>query len=243
MRRVGAERTKLRLQGPIASGIPHRSLSQVTCKTKGRIDGSVNDRIPTCLNSRVRITNMRWFNRVKAVAIHESTGSSFVVAQDFKQYSPTGIGMVLEQVHGLRGIYVIKIVPGGAAWRGNEVRVGDEIRMIDNIPIQDMGLDEVTRLILGQAGTEVRARKGPGATAKGGGGRNLDVVGISSSGLHRCFLYFLLTHFTRARTQTHKNTPAGSAAHSAGGQGHGWNCSGRCWLPVFLDNRSCTFRH
>jgi C-terminal processing protease CtpA/Prc len=109
---------------------------------------------------------MRVINRVKAVAINESTGSSVAVAQEFKKYAPTGIGMVLEQVHGLRGIYVIKVVPGGAAWRANEVRVGDEIRMIDNIVIQDMELDEVTGLILGPPGDEVCGSAGAGASLR-----------------------------------------------------------------------------
>jgi hypothetical protein len=114
---------------------------------------------------------MRVINRIKAVAIHESTGSSVAVAQEFKQYAPTGIGMVLEQVHGLRGIYVIKVVPGGAAWRANEVLVGDEIRMIDNIVVSDMELDEVTGLILGQPGTEVRGAPGLAPRRRAGGGR------------------------------------------------------------------------
>ena len=95
-------------------------------------------------------------NSVKAVAIHERIGPSATVAADFQKYAPTGVGMRLEKVTGLNGVYVIELISGGAAWRANEIRVGDEIRMIDDMPVHGMELPDVTRLIQGQAGTEVR---------------------------------------------------------------------------------------
>ena len=95
-------------------------------------------------------------NSIKAVAIHERTGQSVTVKEDFKKYAPTGIGMRLEKVTGLQGVYVIGLVPGGAAWRANEIRLGDEIRMIDHMEIGDMELPDITKRIQGQAGTKVR---------------------------------------------------------------------------------------
>ena len=98
----------------------------------------------------------RFLNSIKAVAIHERNGQSVTVKEDFKKYAPTGVGMRLEKVNGLQGVYVIELVRGGSAWRANEIRVGDEIRMIDNMELGDMELTEITRCIQGQAGTKVR---------------------------------------------------------------------------------------
>ena len=150
-------------------------------------------------SERARTLHTRFLNSVKAVAIHERAGQSVTVKGDFKKYAPTGVGMRLEKVTGLLGVYVIGLVPGGAAWRANEIRVGDEIRMIDNMELGDMELPEVTRCIQGQAGTKVRLK-----------GRRRGTRGKRSQ---RCCLIILYTH-ARARARARSLSLSRARAHT-----------------------------
>ena len=70
-----------------------------------------------------------------------------------------GIGAVLQEdgPH----IKVVKIVPGGAAWRQKELEMDDLILMVsqgkgDPVDLYDMRVDEAVRYIRGKKGTEVR---------------------------------------------------------------------------------------
>ena len=163
----------------------------------------------------------RFLNSVKAVAIHERAGQSVTVKEDFKKYAPTGVGMRLEKVNGLQGVYVIELVRGGSAWRANEIRVGDEIRMIDNMELGDMELTEITRCIQGQAGTKVRLN-----------GRRRGTRGKRSQ---RCCL---VIHYTHARVHTHTDSPE----HPARGSRRAWKCRGWGGLPLLVDNHPCSCR-
>ena len=70
-----------------------------------------------------------------------------------------GIGAVLQE----NGSYikVMRIVPGGAAWRQKELEVDDIILMVgegksDPVDLVDMKVDDAVRYIRGKKGTEVR---------------------------------------------------------------------------------------
>ena len=70
-----------------------------------------------------------------------------------------GIGAVLQT----EGAYVkvARIVPGGAAWRQNDLEAGDLILMVgegkgEPVDLMDMRIDDAVRYIRGKKGTEVR---------------------------------------------------------------------------------------
>tara|TARA_R110002072_G_scaffold534_7_gene4223 strand:+ start:121282 stop:123498 length:2217 start_codon:yes stop_codon:yes gene_type:complete len=70
-----------------------------------------------------------------------------------------GIGAVLQEDG--QYIKVVKIVPGGAAWRQKELEVDDIILYVgqgkkDPVDLVDMRVDEAVRYIRGKKGTEVR---------------------------------------------------------------------------------------
>ena len=93
---------------------------------------------------------------VKAVAISESAGNSVLAEAYFTRMEPAGVGMLLEKMRGLKGIYVQEVIEGGVVWMDGTIQPGDEIKMIDNERIEHLELSAVTRLILGQAGSKVR---------------------------------------------------------------------------------------
>ncbi len=70
-----------------------------------------------------------------------------------------GIGAVLSEDAAF--IKVVEIVPGGAAWRGKELEVGDLILAVAQaegkvVDLEDMRVDDAVRYIRGKKGTEVR---------------------------------------------------------------------------------------
>jgi hypothetical protein len=93
---------------------------------------------------------------VKAVAISESAGASIIAEAYFTRMEPAGVGMLLEKMRGLKGIYVQEVIEGGVVWMDGTIQPGDEIKMIDNERIEHLELSAVTRLILGHAGSKVR---------------------------------------------------------------------------------------
>ena len=92
---------------------------------------------------------------VKAVALSEIAGASVLVEASFTRLEPAGVGMLLEKMKGLKGIYVQEVIEGGVVWMDGTIQPGDEIKMIDNERIEHLELSAVTRLILGQAGSKV----------------------------------------------------------------------------------------
>ncbi len=82
--------------------------------------------------------------------------------EDFQIYMSgklEGIGATLQYKNG--EIRVVKIIPGGAAWREGELEVGDVILKVaqdDQPPVSVVGmrLDDAVRLIRGPKGTKVR---------------------------------------------------------------------------------------
>ncbi len=82
--------------------------------------------------------------------------------EDFKIYMSgkfQGIGATLTSKNG--EIKVVKLIPGGAAWRQGELEVGDVILKVaqgDQPPVSIVGmrLDDAVRLIRGKKGTVVR---------------------------------------------------------------------------------------
>ncbi|MEI8348455.1 MAG: carboxy terminal-processing peptidase, partial [Pseudomonadota bacterium] len=70
-----------------------------------------------------------------------------------------GIGAVLQEEESY--IKVVKIVPGGAAWRQKELEMGDLILSVtqqdgETVDLIDMRVDDAVRYIRGKKGTEVR---------------------------------------------------------------------------------------
>ena len=177
----------------------------------------------------------RFLNSIKAVAIHERNGQSVTVKEDFTKYAPTGIGMRLEKVDvltrasiltGSQGVYVTGLVPGGAAWRAHETRVGDKIRMIDQMEVGDMQLPEITKCIQGQAGTKVRLNgRRRGTRAKRSQCRSL-TVSLPCHYLHtRARARSLaLPYLSNACTHTHIHPDP--PEDPARGSRRGWKCRG-----------------
>ena len=92
---------------------------------------------------------------VKALALSEVAGASVLVEASFTRLEPAGVGMLLEKMQGLKGIYVQEVIEGGVVWMDGTIEPGDEIKMIDNERVEHLELSAVTRLILGQAGSKV----------------------------------------------------------------------------------------
>ena len=95
---------------------------------------------------------------VRAVAINEKVGSSIVVAESFLRLEPCGVDMLLKKMNGYKGIYVQEVLVGGSAWLDGNIQQGDEVKMIDDVCIENMDLKDIHRLILGQSGSEIRLK-------------------------------------------------------------------------------------
>ena len=95
---------------------------------------------------------------VKVVAVNDLVGASTAEQRGFVKHNPAGVGMLLEKVRGLSGVYVQEVLEGGAVWKHGVIQAGDEIKMIDSTIIGAMELNEVTKRILGQAGSKIRLK-------------------------------------------------------------------------------------
>jgi len=99
--------------------------------------------------------------RVRAIALTQGNGkpsASIEIDAKFVRFDPAGVGMLLEKMRGYKGIYIQEVITGGSVWKHGVLQAGDEIKQLDSISIENMELPDITRLILGQAGSELRLK-------------------------------------------------------------------------------------
>jgi hypothetical protein len=96
---------------------------------------------------------------VHAVAVQEHDGpSSVTIAQKFRVLQPAGIGIELKKLVGIKGVYVNAIAHGGSVWKDGNIKVGDELKMVDSEKVEHLEIMAINRLIAGQTGQPIRLK-------------------------------------------------------------------------------------
>lgn len=140
-----------------------------------------------------------------------------------------GIGAVLREDEGY--IKVVEVVPGSAAWRQKELKVGDLILKVgqgNEVPVDVVGarVQDAVRLIRGKKGTEVRltVKKHDGAITVIPIVRDVVVIEetyakssvIENTKLHRRFGYIQLPSFYRDFANTNSRNSSADVARLIG---------------------------
>ena len=115
---------------------------------------------------------------VRAVVIGEDGIASKEVSETYTHCTPpkrAGVGLLLQSLPGLKGVYIKSVAPAGAAAKDGKIREGDELMSVDEVSVSAMRLSDIFQLIQGPEGSRVKfkllreVRNGKGRQIDGSG--------------------------------------------------------------------------